>query len=559
MQPCRNNRAVFVRLSQRIISNGSSSAFVLTVAGAAATLVVVRQQALDRNSYSTSNAELCATEATTRCNNSAVKNTKYNLYQYSTTGRYQSSKLWSGTTMATTRRQPRATALNVCGRTEQLSVSRVRNDGVTPRITACSSSSQECETLAALDEQQSQLSNHVESWTRAAYWAWWSYSPSELEARHCPHESSATTTDTDTTTATTTLHSSDSTALRVPWASGTCRLLYAQETSAPWMPAHFLVVAVNEDDQNQVPDDDDDDALHVLLVIRGTSSWAELLWTALLGTCGSYGEECPPRHIEVTEPFVYNGMVHGRVHSYFMECGRALVQLHHDRLVQLCRALGKTHVRITCVGHSLGGAVAVTAGLEWNQKMHDVASRGGNDSRDGAALPRICVDQVIALGCPPCLSPNVAQACADFVTTLIHQDDMVPRWNMTAVAELVPQLLSAAIVSVDNDPLSLLLAALAWGTNMEDIDPASPWPSVSAAPSAPARLLLLLQWMNQQSKVLLDHPQQDIEAVLLPPGRCIQLQSSDPTDGSTTVVSARRVPNSYYVQIRLSPSMLTGT
>jgi hypothetical protein len=153
----------------------------------------------------------------------------------------------------------------------------------------------------------------------------------------------------------------------------------------------------------------------------------------------------------------------------------------------------------------------------------------------------------------------VAQACADFVTTLIHQDDMVPRWNMTAVAELVPQLLSAAIVSVDNDPLSLLLAALAWGTNMEDIDPASPWPSVSAAPSAPARLLLLLQWMNQQSKVLLDHPQQDIEAVLLPPGRCIQLQSSDPTDGSTTVVSARRVPNSYYVQIRLSPSMLTGT
>jgi Lipase (class 3) len=399
--------------------------------------------------------------------------------------------------------------------------------------------------------------DEVDSWTRAAYWAWWSYAVPQLPGlyregidsqharRHNPYESSTATG------TTTTLHRSDFTTLLVPWASGTCRLLYAQETSAPWMPAHFLV---HLSDQNH-----DVDTLHVLLVIRGTSSWAELLWTALLGSGGLYFEDTLRENdATLTVPFVYQGVVHGRVHSYFMECGRVLVQLHHDRLAQQCRALGKTHVRLSCVGHSLGGAVAVMAGLTWNQ-IHDVAAQEDNNRSDGTALSHICVDQVIALGCPPCMSPNLAHACADLVTTLIHQDDVVPRWHMTAVAELVPQLLSAAILSVDNDPLSMLVAAMVSGASMDHDNPDSPALPEPTPPTS-IQLLSLLEWINQKSKEILDPRRQrkETEAVLLPPGRCIQLQTCDQPDGSTTV-SALRVPSSYYAQIRLSPSMLTGT
>jgi Lipase (class 3) len=544
------------------ISNGSLGALVLTVVGTATTflgaVVVVHQQVWDDRNRSRRRCCCCCThgEPTAANRLGAVKDAKYS------TGRYQSSKQCSGPTMATTTLQSRAAAaaaLPVCGCKVQPSVSFVHF----ATTTSCSSSSQECETMA-LEQQHPPpppLLHHVDSWTRAAHWAWWSYAqqwqqqPSDLGTElepprhHTPSESS-TTTDTTTTT----LHSADSTTLQVPWTIGPCRLLYAQETSAPWLPAHFLL-HLHEDDQNH----NDDDALHVLLVIRGTSSWAELLWTALLGSCGSYLEESPSCQVDPTEPFVYHGTIHGRVHAYFMECGRALVQLHHERLAQYCRALGKTHVRITCVGHSLGGAVAVMTGLTWNQMPDDALRHDNDSSSNGAALPHICVDRVIALGCPPCASLNLAEACADFVTTLICRDDVVPRWSITAVADLVPQLLQAAILSVDNDPLSLLLAALAWGTSMEHVDPNSPSLPASA-PSAPDRLCLLLQWMNQQSKVLLDHPQppQETEAVLLPPGRCIQLETRGRPDGSTTV-SALRVPNSYYAQIRPSPSMLSGT
>jgi Lipase (class 3) len=531
------------------ISNGSLGALVLTVVGTATTflsaVVVVHQQVWDDRN------RCCCTHAESTAANrlGAVKDTKYS------TGRYQSSKRWFGPTMATTTLPPRAAAaLSVCGCKVQPSVSFVHF----ATTTSCSSS-QECETMA-LEQQHPPppLLHHVDSWTRAAHWAWWSYAQhsglgTELNTRrHTPSESS-TTTDTTTTT----LHSADSTTLQVPWTIGPCRLLYAQETSAPWLPAHFLL-HLHEAAQNH-DDDDDDNALHVLLVIRGTSSWAELLWTALLGSCGSYVKESPSCQVDPTEPFVYHGMIHGQVHAYFMECGRALVQLHHERLAQYCRALGKTHVRMTCVGHSLGGAVAVMTGLTWNQMPDDALRHDNDSSSNGAALPHICVDRVIALGCPPCASLNLAEACADFVTTLICHDDVVSRWSITTVADLVPQLLQAALLSVDNDPLSLLLAALVWGTSMEHVDPNSPSLPASA-PTAPDRLFLLLQWMNQQSKVLLDHPQppQETEAVLLPPGQCIQLETSGRPDGSTEV-SAFRVPNSYYAQIRPSPSMLSGT
>jgi hypothetical protein len=225
---------------------------------------------------------------------------------------------------------------------------------------------------------------------------------------------------------------------------------------------------------------------------------------------------------------------------YMVESMRTLwtVVLHHESLAQHCRAQGQAHVRRTCVGHSLGGAVAVMAGLTWNRQMHGIASRRENSN--GAVLPHICVDRVIALVCPPC--------------RLGHDADLSKTtWCRAGVSRQWPSWCPNCS-RLQYCPLTMTHCRcywppLAWGTSMEQVDPDSPW----STPSTSARLLLILQqWMNQKSQELLDrpHPQQEAtETVLLPPGRCNQLETSACLTSGATTASARRVPNSYFNQI----------
>ncbi|KAG0556329.1 hypothetical protein KC19_11G044800 [Ceratodon purpureus] len=81
------------------------------------------------------------------------------------------------------------------------------------------------------------------------------------------------------------------------------------------------------------------------------------------------------------------------------------------------------------VGHSLGGSTAALLAL--------MLRKSGTDE---LGIPASSI-RAITIASPPCVSKKLASECADYITTLVLQDDVIPRMNTAALTRLRNEIL----------------------------------------------------------------------------------------------------------------------
>ncbi|KAK6120039.1 hypothetical protein DH2020_046169 [Rehmannia glutinosa] len=92
--------------------------------------------------------------------------------------------------------------------------------------------------------------------------------------------------------------------------------------------------------------------------------------------------------------------------------------------------------RLRLLGHSLGGATASLLAIKLRKKS--IKELGFSP------------DIVTAVGyaTPPCVSKELAESCSDFVTTVVMQDDIVPRLSVASLTRLRNEIVETDWVSV---------------------------------------------------------------------------------------------------------------
>jgi sn1-specific diacylglycerol lipase len=84
--------------------------------------------------------------------------------------------------------------------------------------------------------------------------------------------------------------------------------------------------------------------------------------------------------------------------------------------------MAQTEVKLMIVGHSLGAAIGIMAGLKLREKFPNL--------------------ECWAFSTPACLTLELAQKCRDFVTSFISNYDIVPRFSLHSVELLRKQVCS---------------------------------------------------------------------------------------------------------------------
>ncbi|KAF3436176.1 hypothetical protein FNV43_RR23268 [Rhamnella rubrinervis] len=110
--------------------------------------------------------------------------------------------------------------------------------------------------------------------------------------------------------------------------------------------------------------------------------------------------------------------------------------LHHE-LETIRKCLEKYEgFRLRLVGHSLGGATASLLAIMLRKKSFEKLG--------------FSPDIVSAVGyaTPPCVSRELAESCSDFVSTVVMQDDIIPRLSAASLSRLRNEILRTDWLSV---------------------------------------------------------------------------------------------------------------
>ncbi|XP_044491447.1 uncharacterized protein LOC123215431 [Mangifera indica] len=92
--------------------------------------------------------------------------------------------------------------------------------------------------------------------------------------------------------------------------------------------------------------------------------------------------------------------------------------------------------QLRLVGHSLGGATASLLAIMLRKKSF----------KELGFSPDIV--SAVGYATPPCVSRELAESCSDFVTTVVMQDDIIPRLSITSLSRLRSEILRTDWLSV---------------------------------------------------------------------------------------------------------------
>ncbi|URE22909.1 Lipase (class 3) [Musa troglodytarum] len=96
----------------------------------------------------------------------------------------------------------------------------------------------------------------------------------------------------------------------------------------------------------------------------------------------------------------------------------------------------KQDYKLRLVGHSLGGAAAALLAIMLRKQAAD---KLGFD-------PDIV--SAVGFGTPPCVSKELAESCASYVTTVVLQDDIIPRLSIVSLTRLRNEILETDWMSI---------------------------------------------------------------------------------------------------------------
>lgn len=92
--------------------------------------------------------------------------------------------------------------------------------------------------------------------------------------------------------------------------------------------------------------------------------------------------------------------------------------------------------RLRLVGHSLGGAIASLLAIMLRRKTH----------KDLGFNPDIV--SAVSYATPPCLSRETADNCSDYITTVVMQDDIIPRLSVATLTRLRNEIIQTDWTSI---------------------------------------------------------------------------------------------------------------
>ncbi|KAF8009693.1 hypothetical protein BT93_J0625 [Corymbia citriodora subsp. variegata] len=92
--------------------------------------------------------------------------------------------------------------------------------------------------------------------------------------------------------------------------------------------------------------------------------------------------------------------------------------------------------RLRLVGHSLGGAIASLLAIMLRKKT----------KKELGFSPELV--SAVGYATPPCVSRELAESCSDFVTTVVMQDDIVPRLSVASLTRLRNEILQTDWTSI---------------------------------------------------------------------------------------------------------------
>ncbi|KAG4396906.1 hypothetical protein AAZX31_10G033500 [Glycine max] len=154
----------------------------------------------------------------------------------------------------------------------------------------------------------------------------------------------------------------------------------------------------------------------VILGIRGTHTFYDLITDILSSSDG-----------EVT----YEGYS-----THFGTAESARWFLRHE--IEIIRKCLEKHAgfKLRLVGHSLGGAIASLLAIMIHRKS----------PKELGFSPDIV--SAVGYGTPPCVSRELAESCSGYVSTVVMQDDIIPRLSVASLTRLRNEIVQTDWMSV---------------------------------------------------------------------------------------------------------------
>ncbi|PKU70884.1 sn1-specific diacylglycerol lipase [Dendrobium catenatum] len=147
----------------------------------------------------------------------------------------------------------------------------------------------------------------------------------------------------------------------------------------------------------------------VILAIRGTHTVYDLITNVVASSDQNVSFDGFSTHFGTAEAARW--YLH-----YEMGTIRRLLEKHKD-------------FRLRLVGHSLGGAAAALLAIMLRRKS----------AKELGFSPDII--SAVGFGTPPCVSKELAESCLSYVSTVVLQDDIIPRLSVASLARLRNEIL----------------------------------------------------------------------------------------------------------------------